>query len=141
MPKRFDLPTFSSLATLVQLHCERTMLVNWSEATPEDHTGFRADILCEELSCRNLDTAGTKEEIINQLIANIDQNRSTPLLPSPNTSAPSQHLSVPLPSSFDAALRTGLLQQLLDVSQRAAVTAADWTAVITHQCPTRETFR
>lgn len=101
-------------------------LVNWSEATPEDLAGFTADFLREELVRRNLDATGPKEEVINRLLADIAQNRSTtPLLPSPDSSAPSQRPNTtPLPSSFDAAqsteLLTGLLQQLLHVSQRAA---------------------
>lgn len=101
-------------------------LVNWNEATPEDLAGFTADFLREELVRRNLDATGPKEEVINRLLADIAQNRSmTPLSPSPDSSASSQRPNTtPLPSSFDAAqsteLLTGLLQQLLQVSQRAA---------------------
>ncbi|KAH6925720.1 hypothetical protein HPB50_008973 [Hyalomma asiaticum] len=65
--------------------------VNWSEATPEDLTGFTADFLREELVRRDLDTAGSKVEVINRLIADIAQNRlTTSQLPPPDSAAPSQ---------------------------------------------------
>ncbi|KAH6921001.1 hypothetical protein HPB50_028010 [Hyalomma asiaticum] len=100
-------------------------LVNWSEATPEDLAGFTADFLREELVRRDLDTAGSKEEVINRLIADIAQNRlTTSQLPSPDSAAPSHRPNTTSPPTFDAAqsteLLTGLLQQLLHVSQRAA---------------------
>ncbi|KAH6923487.1 hypothetical protein HPB50_001949 [Hyalomma asiaticum] len=100
-------------------------LVNWSEATPEDLAGFTADFLREELVRRDLDSAGSKEEVINRLIADIAQNRlTTSQLPSPDSAAPSQRPNTTSPPTFDAAqsteLLTGLLQQLLHVSQRAA---------------------
>ncbi|KAH6939755.1 hypothetical protein HPB50_021559 [Hyalomma asiaticum] len=100
-------------------------LVNWSEATPEDLAGFTADCLREELVRRDLDTAGSKEEVINRLIADIAQNRlTTSQLPSPDSAAPNQRPNTTSPPTFDAAqsteLLTGLLQQLLYVSQRAA---------------------
>ncbi|XP_077549364.1 uncharacterized protein LOC144162624 [Haemaphysalis longicornis] len=100
-------------------------LVNWNEATPEDLAGFTADYLREELARRNLDATGPKEEVINRLIADIAQNRSaTPI--SPDSAASTQRPdTAPPPPSSDAAqtteLLTGLLQQLLHVSQRAAV--------------------
>ncbi|KAH7965269.1 hypothetical protein HPB49_005785 [Dermacentor silvarum] len=80
-------------------------LVNWSDATPADLAGFTVDYLREELARRNLDATGSKEEI--------------------NSAACTQRCNVtPLPPSLDAAqtteLLTGLLQQLLHVSQRAA---------------------
>ncbi|KAH7957226.1 hypothetical protein HPB52_016351 [Rhipicephalus sanguineus] len=80
----------------------------FSEATPEDLAGFTADFLREELVRRNLDATGPKEEVLNRLLADIAQNRSTtPLLPSPDSSAPSQRPNTtPLPSSFDAAQST-----------------------------------
>ncbi|KAH6931498.1 hypothetical protein HPB50_024690 [Hyalomma asiaticum] len=58
-------------------------------------------------------------------IADIAQNRlTTSQLPSPDSAAPSQRPNTTSPPSFDAAqsteLLTGLLQQLLHVSQRAA---------------------
>ncbi|KAH7937528.1 hypothetical protein HPB49_012840 [Dermacentor silvarum] len=98
-------------------------LVNWSEATPADLAGFTADYLREELARRNLNATGSKEEIINRLIADIAQNRpTTPPLPSPDSAVSTQRCNVT--PSLDAAktteLLTGLLQQLLHVSQRAA---------------------
>ncbi|KAH9361781.1 hypothetical protein HPB48_005066 [Haemaphysalis longicornis] len=107
------------------LPCTAMPLVNWNEATPEDLAGFTADYLREELARRNLDTTGPKEEVINRLIADIAQNRSaTPT--SPDSAASIQRPdTAPPPPSSDAAqtteLLTGLLQQLLRVSQRAAV--------------------
>ncbi|KAH9377494.1 hypothetical protein HPB48_006245 [Haemaphysalis longicornis] len=107
------------------LPCTAMPLVNWNEATPEDLAGFTADYLREELACRNLDATGPKEEVINRLIADIAQNRSaTPT--SPDSAASTQRPdTAPPPPSSDAAqtteLLTGLLQQLLHVSQRAAV--------------------
>ncbi|KAH6921162.1 hypothetical protein HPB50_027846 [Hyalomma asiaticum] len=100
-------------------------LVNWSEATPEDLAGFTADFLREELVRRDLDSAGSKEEVINSLFADIAQNRlTTSQLPPPDSAAPSQRPNTTSPPTFDAAksteLLTGLLQQLLHVSQRAA---------------------
>ncbi|KAH6947366.1 hypothetical protein HPB50_018519 [Hyalomma asiaticum] len=100
-------------------------LVNWSEATPEDLAGFTADFLREELVRRDLDTAGSKEEVIYRLIADIAENLlTTSQLPSPDSAAPSQRPNTTSPPTFDAAqsteLLTGLLQQLLHVSQRAA---------------------
>ncbi|KAH7977555.1 hypothetical protein HPB49_002342 [Dermacentor silvarum] len=101
-------------------------LVNWSDATPADLAGFTMDYLREELARRNLDATGSKEEIISHLIADIAQNRpTTPPLLSPDSAASTQRCNAaPLPPSFDAAqtteLLTGLLQQLLHVSQRAA---------------------
>ncbi|KAH7959520.1 hypothetical protein HPB49_011592 [Dermacentor silvarum] len=101
-------------------------LVNWSEATPADLAGFTVDCLREDLARRNLDATGSKEEIISRLIADIAQNRPmTPPLPSPDCGASTQRCNVtPLPPSLGAAqtteLLTGLLQQLLHVSQRAA---------------------
>ncbi|KAH7980782.1 hypothetical protein HPB49_019215 [Dermacentor silvarum] len=102
------------------------LLVNWSEATPADLAGFTVDYLREELARRNLDATGSKEEIISRLIADIAQNRQTKHpLPSPDSAASTQSCNItPLPPSLDAAqiteLLTGLLQQLLHVSQRAA---------------------
>ncbi|KAH7945150.1 hypothetical protein HPB49_007180 [Dermacentor silvarum] len=93
---------------------------------PADLAGFTAGYLREESTRRNLDATGSKEEIINRLIADIAQNRpTTPPLPSPDSVASTQRCNVtPLPRSLDAAqtteLLTGLLQQLLHVSQRAA---------------------
>ncbi|KAH6922899.1 hypothetical protein HPB50_020097 [Hyalomma asiaticum] len=79
-------------------------LVNWSEATPEDLAGFTADFLREELARRDLDTAGSKEEVINRLIADIAQNRlTTSQLPSPDSAAPSQRPNTTSPPTFDAA--------------------------------------
>lgn len=101
-------------------------LVNWSDATPADLAGFTVDYLREELARRNLDATGSKEEIISRLIADIAQNRpTTPPLPSPDSAASTQRCNAaPLLPSLDAAqtseLLTGLLQQLLHVSQRAA---------------------
>ncbi|KAH7949025.1 hypothetical protein HPB49_004230 [Dermacentor silvarum] len=101
-------------------------LVNSSDATPADLAGFTVDYLREELARRNLDATGSKEKIISRLIADIAQNRSTtPPLPSPDSAASTQRCNAaPLPPSLDAAqtteLLTGLLQQLLHVSQRAA---------------------
>ncbi|KAH7950229.1 hypothetical protein HPB49_021322 [Dermacentor silvarum] len=101
-------------------------LVNWSDATPADLAGFTVDYLREELARRNLDATGSKEEIISRLIADIAQNRpTTPPLPSPDSAASTQRCNAaPLPPSLNAAqtteLLTGLLQQLLHVSQRAA---------------------
>ncbi|KAH6933842.1 hypothetical protein HPB50_018597 [Hyalomma asiaticum] len=95
-------------------------LVNWSEATPEDLAGFTADFLREELARRDLDTAGSKEEVINRLFADIAQNRlTTSQLPPPDSAAPSQRPNTTSPPTFDAAQSTellrGLLQQLLHV--------------------------
>ncbi|KAH6936807.1 hypothetical protein HPB50_023193 [Hyalomma asiaticum] len=100
-------------------------LVNWSEAAPEDLAGFTADFLREELVRRDLDSAGSKEEVNNRLIADIAQNRLTASqLPPPDSAAPSQRPNTTSPPTFDAAqsteLLTGLVQQLLHVSQRAA---------------------
>ncbi|KAH6922159.1 hypothetical protein HPB50_009908 [Hyalomma asiaticum] len=85
-------------------------LVNWSEATPEDLAGFTADFLREELVRRDLDTAGSKEEVINRLIADIAQNRlTTSQLPPPDSAAPSQRPNTTSPPTFDAAQSTELL--------------------------------
>ncbi|KAH6945480.1 hypothetical protein HPB50_008719 [Hyalomma asiaticum] len=79
-------------------------LVNWSEATPEDLAGFTADFLREELVRRDLDSAGSKEEVINRLIADIAQNRlTTSQLPPPDSAAPSQRPNTTSPPTFDAA--------------------------------------
>ncbi|KAH6927731.1 hypothetical protein HPB50_007633 [Hyalomma asiaticum] len=79
-------------------------LVNWSEATPEDLAGFTADFLREELVRRDLDSAGSKEEVINRLIADIAQNRlTTSQLPPPDSAAPSQRPHTTSPPTFDAA--------------------------------------
>ncbi|KAH9379124.1 hypothetical protein HPB48_002428 [Haemaphysalis longicornis] len=88
-------------------------------------TGFTAEYLREELACRNLDATGAKEEAINRLIADIAENRSaTPTSPDSAASTQRPDTALPPPSS-DAAHTTelliGLLQQLLHVSQRAAV--------------------
>ncbi|KAH7942494.1 hypothetical protein HPB49_024625 [Dermacentor silvarum] len=81
-------------------------LVNWSDATPADLAGFTVDYLREELARRNLDATGSKEEIINSA-ASTQRCNAAPLPPSPNTAQTTE-------------LLTGLLQQLLHVSQRAA---------------------
>ncbi|KAH7942487.1 hypothetical protein HPB49_024593 [Dermacentor silvarum] len=80
-------------------------------ACPQCPNGFTADYLREELARRNLDTTGSKKEIINRLIANIAQNRpTTPPLPSPDSAASTQRCNVtPLPPSLDAAQTTELL--------------------------------
>ncbi|KAH7974349.1 hypothetical protein HPB49_014362 [Dermacentor silvarum] len=101
-------------------------LVNWSDATPANLPGFTVDYLREKLARRNLDATGSKEEIISRLIADNAQNRPTaPPLPSPDSAASTQRCNAaPLLPSLDAAqtteLLTGLLQQLLHVSQHAA---------------------
>ncbi|KAH6921164.1 hypothetical protein HPB50_027848 [Hyalomma asiaticum] len=145
-------------------------LVNWSEATPEDLAGFTADFLREELVRRDLDTAGSKEEVINRLFADIAQNRlTTSQLPPPDSAAPSQRPNTTSPPTFDAAQSTELLTVETAAFQRPtgleelertrnlaswkpstllAVAlgklrgaAADWKAVIGRQCPTWEAFR
>ncbi|KAH6924354.1 hypothetical protein HPB50_016228 [Hyalomma asiaticum] len=94
-------------------------LVNWSEATPEDLAGFTADFLREELVRRDLDTAGSKEEVINRLIADIAQNRlTTSQLPSPDSAAPSQRPNTTSPPTFDAAQSTELLTDQRDLVQQ-----------------------
>ncbi|KAH6944937.1 hypothetical protein HPB50_006307 [Hyalomma asiaticum] len=102
-------------------------LVNWSEATPEDLAGFTADFLREELVRRDLDTAGSKEEVINRLIADIAQNRlTTSQLPSPDSAAPSQRPNTTSPPTFDAAQSTELL-----TAQRPETVAA-YMDIVTH---------
>ncbi|XP_064464297.1 uncharacterized protein LOC135375547 [Ornithodoros turicata] len=48
-------------------------LINWSEASPGELTGFTADFLREELVRRQLDTSGSKEDLMNRLLTNIAQ--------------------------------------------------------------------
>ncbi|KAH6931739.1 hypothetical protein HPB50_000226 [Hyalomma asiaticum] len=71
-----------------------------AEATPRNY----ADFLREELVRRDLDTAGSKEEVINRLFADIAQNRlTTSQLPPPDSAAPSQRPNTTSPPTFDAA--------------------------------------
>lgn len=53
-------------------------LINWEEAKAADLSGFATDLLREELCRRQLGVTGSKEDIINRLLAHIMECRLTP---------------------------------------------------------------
>ncbi|KAH7947607.1 hypothetical protein HPB52_014310 [Rhipicephalus sanguineus] len=56
-------------------------LINWNEATVEDLHGFTTDFIRHELSRPNLETTGSKDEMIERLLADIAHNRQPSGIP------------------------------------------------------------
>ncbi|KAH8021427.1 hypothetical protein HPB51_015607 [Rhipicephalus microplus] len=54
------------------------LLINWNEATVEDLHEITADIIRHELSGRNLETTGSKEDMIKRLLHDIAWNCQPP---------------------------------------------------------------
>lgn len=74
-------------------------LINWNEATAEDLYGFTTDYIRYELLHRNLETAGSKDKMIERLLADITDN----------------HLA------SSTQVMSDLLQLLLTLAQRSTV--------------------
>lgn len=88
-------------------------LINWNEATVEDLHGFTTDFIRHELSRRNLETTGSKDEMIERLLADIAHNRQP-------SGIPDSTAEQPVVTSSTQVL-SDLLQQFLTLSQRPTV--------------------
>ncbi|KAL1472348.1 hypothetical protein MTO96_039398, partial [Rhipicephalus appendiculatus] len=90
-------------------------LINWNDATVEDLHGFTTDFIRHELSRRNLETTGSKDEMIERLLHDIAQNRQpsvvsdVPRLITETVKAQGQALSARLDDLEDKSRRENLL--------------------------------